>query len=150
MHFNTSLGNLQYEKAAQILSQNDPPVILAKVDANEEQNKILASEFDIKGFPTIKILRYGGSVVQDYKGPREADGIVSYLKKQSGPASAEIKSADDVIDVNKIIIVSALPSVSLSLYMCTHTQTHAHTRVTRYTNTQNCSHWFASVFLLLL
>lgn len=124
MHFNTSLGNLQYEKAAQILSQNDPPVILAKVDANEEQNKILASEFDIKGFPTIKILRYGGSVVQDYKGPREADGIVSYLKKQSGPASTEIKSADDVTDVNKIIIVSALPSVSLSLYMCTHTQTH--------------------------
>lgn len=106
----------EYEKAAQILSQNDPPVILAKVDANEEQNKILASEFDIKGFPTIKILRYGGSVVQDYKGPREADGIVSYLKKQSGPASAEIKSADDVIDVNKIIIVGVFPEFSGEKY----------------------------------
>ncbi|XP_009801261.1 protein disulfide-isomerase-like [Nicotiana sylvestris] len=106
----------EYEKAAQILSQNDPPVILAKVDANEEQNKILASEFDIKGFPTIKILRYGGSVVQDYKGPREADGIVSYLKKQSGPASTEIKSADDVTDVNKIIIVGVFPEFSGEKY----------------------------------
>lgn len=98
----------EYEKAAQVLSQNDPPVVLAKVDANEEKNKILASEFDIRGFPTIKILRYGGSVVQDYKGPREADGIVSYVTKQSGPASAEIKSSEDAdafIDVNKIIIV---------------------------------------------
>ncbi|CAN4099671.1 unnamed protein product [Withania somnifera] len=105
----------EYEKAAQVLSQNDPPVVLAKVDANEEQNKILTSEFDVKGFPTIKILRYGGSVVQDYKGPREADGIVSYVKKQSGPASAEIKSSEDadaVIDVNKIIIVGVFPEFS--------------------------------------
>ncbi|KAH0660606.1 hypothetical protein KY285_027265 [Solanum tuberosum] len=105
----------EYEKAAQILSQNDPPVVLAKVDASEEQNKVLASEFDIKGFPTLKILRYGGSVVQDYKGPREADGIVSYVKKQSGPASAEIKSskdAEDFIDVNKIIIVGVFPEFS--------------------------------------
>ncbi|XP_015079485.1 protein disulfide-isomerase [Solanum pennellii] len=105
----------EYEKAAEILSQNDPPVVLAKVDANEEQNKALAGEFDVKGFPTLKILRYGGSVVQDYKGPREADGIVSYVKKQSGPASAEIKSskdAEDFIDVNKIIIVGVFPEFS--------------------------------------
>ncbi|XP_060214393.1 protein disulfide-isomerase [Lycium barbarum] len=105
----------EYEKAAQVLSQNDPPVVLAKVDANEEQNKILASEFEIRGFPTIKILRYGGSVVQDYKGPREADGIVSYVKKQSGPASTEIKSSEDAnafIDANKIIIVGVFPEFS--------------------------------------
>lgn len=93
------------------MNENDPPVILAKVNANEEKNKPLASEYEIKGFPTIKILRYGGSVVQDYKGPREADGIVEYLKKQSGPASAEIKSADDaaaLIDGKKVVIVSVL------------------------------------------
>lgn len=49
------------------------------------------------------------------KGPREADGIVSYVKKQSGPASAEIKSskdAEDFIDVNKIIIVGVFPEFS--------------------------------------
>nr|UZC53371.1 petunia protein disulfide isomerase-1 [Petunia x hybrida] len=109
----------EFEKAAQILSQNDPPVVLAKVDANEEQNKILASEFDVRGFPTIKILRYGGSVVQDFKGPREADGIVSYLKKQSGPASTEIKSAEDAstfVDLSKIIIVGVFPEFSGEKY----------------------------------
>lgn len=100
---------LQYEKAASILSSQDSPVVLAKVDANEEKNKELATQYDVRGYPTIKILRNGGKNVQEYKGPREADGIVDYLKKQSGPASTEIKSADDAtafIGENKVAIVS--------------------------------------------
>lgn len=103
---------MQYEKAASILSSHDPPVVLAKVDANEETNRDLASQYDVRGFPTIKILRNGGKNVQEYKGPREADGIVDYLKKQSGPASAEIKSADDasaLIGHNKVVVVSNQP-----------------------------------------
>uniref|UniRef100_A0A5B6ZID4 Protein disulfide-isomerase n=1 Tax=Davidia involucrata TaxID=16924 RepID=A0A5B6ZID4_DAVIN len=105
----------EYEKAASILSSEDSPVILAKVDANEEPNKVLSTEFEIKGFPTIKILRNGGKNVQDYKGPRDADGIVAFLKKQSGPASAEIKSVEDasgLIDDNKIVVVGVFPEFS--------------------------------------
>ncbi|KAJ1378130.1 Thioredoxin-like superfamily [Sesbania bispinosa] len=105
----------EYEKAASILSSHDPQVILAKVDANEEKNRELANVFDIKGFPTIKILRNGGKVVQEYKGPREAKGIVDYLKKQSGPASTEIKSVDDAsvfIGENKVVIVGVFPKFS--------------------------------------
>ncbi|GLT47125.1 hypothetical protein SLA2020_208420 [Shorea laevis] len=102
----------EYEKAASILSSHDPPIVLAKVDANEEANRDLASQFEIGGFPTIKILRDGGKGIQEYKGPRDADGIVAYLKKQSGPASAEIKSPEDasnLIDDKKIIIVGVFP-----------------------------------------
>lgn len=104
------LFGLQYEKAATVLSSHDPPVILAKVDANEEKNKGLASEFEISGFPTIKILRNGGKTIQDYKGPRDAEGIVAFLKKQSGPASRELKSVEDataLVDDKKIVVVSA-------------------------------------------
>lgn len=107
----TPLFYSQYEKAASALSSHDPPIALAKIDANEEANKELASEYDIKGFPTIKILRKGGKIIQDYKGPREADGIVTYLKKQSGPPSAEIKSVEDastLIQEKNVVIVSAL------------------------------------------
>lgn len=92
-----------------MLSSHDPPIVLAKYDANEEANKELATQFEIRGFPTIKILRNGGKQSQEYKGPREADGIVSYLKKQVGPASTEIKSAEDassLIDEKKITLVS--------------------------------------------
>ncbi|XWS23720.1 hypothetical protein CRYUN_Cryun28dG0039400 [Craigia yunnanensis] len=105
----------EYEKAASILSKHDPPIILAKVDANEEANKELANQYEVGGYPTLKIFRNGGKNVQEYKGPREADGIVEYLKKQSGPASAEIKSAEDasnLIDDKKIVIVGVFPKFS--------------------------------------
>ncbi|KAJ9541728.1 hypothetical protein OSB04_028234 [Centaurea solstitialis] len=102
----------EYEKAASVLSSNEPAVVLAKIDANAEENKGLAEKFEIQGFPTIKILRNGGENVQEYKGPREADGIVTYLKKQLGPASTEIKTAEDadsLIDDKKIFIVGIFP-----------------------------------------
>ncbi|EXB60097.1 Protein disulfide-isomerase [Morus notabilis] len=105
----------EYEKAASILSSHDPPIVLAKVDANEEVNKDLAAQFDVKGFPTIKILRNGGKSSQDYNGPREADGIVEYLKKQSGPASVEIKSVEDASNLivdKKIVVVGIFPKLS--------------------------------------
>ncbi|CAI0576503.1 unnamed protein product [Linum tenue] len=105
----------EYEKAAAALSSHDPPIVLAKVDANEEANKELATQYEIQGFPTLKILRNGGKSIQEYKGPREADGIIEYLKKQSGPASAEIKSAEDastLIDETKIFIVGVFPKFS--------------------------------------
>ncbi|KGN47715.1 protein disulfide-isomerase [Cucumis sativus] len=103
----------EYEKAASVLSSHDPPITLAKVDANEESNRELATQFEIRGFPTIKILRNGGKSSQDYKGPRDADGIVNYLKKQSGPASAEIKSAEDASNLIKdVYIVGIFPKLS--------------------------------------
>lgn len=91
-----------------MLSQHDPPLALAKVDAAAETNKALATEYGVRGFPTIKILRNGGKDSQDYKGPREAQGIAEYIKRQTGPPSTEIKSEADAADLtdNKIAIVS--------------------------------------------
>lgn len=96
------------------MSKHDPPVVLAKVDANEEQNKELASKYEVKGFPTLKIFRSEGKIIQDYKGPREAEGIIEYLKKQVGPASAEIKVAEDASLINdqKVVIVGIFPEFS--------------------------------------
>ncbi|KAF5735501.1 protein disulfide isomerase [Tripterygium wilfordii] len=98
----------EYEKAASILSSHDPPIVLAKIDASDEANRKIGTQHEIQGFPTLKIFRNGGKGVQEYKGPREADGIVDYLKKQSGPASAEIKSTEDanklITDKNIVIV----------------------------------------------
>ncbi|KAK1407753.1 hypothetical protein QVD17_39379 [Tagetes erecta] len=105
----------ELQKAASILSSNDPPITLAMVDANDEKNQDLATEYDIKSFPTLKIIKNGGKSIQDYKGPRDAQGIVAYLKKQSGPASTEIKSTEDGSDVvngDKIVIVGVFPELS--------------------------------------
>ena len=63
----------------------------------------------MSGFPTLKIIKNQGASVQEYKGPREAEGIVEYLKKQVGPASVEIKTADEAAKLTegkKVFIVS--------------------------------------------
>ncbi|KAK6786019.1 hypothetical protein RDI58_014544 [Solanum bulbocastanum] len=109
------LVNWNYEKAASELSSHDPPIVLAKYDASDEANRELSKQYEIQGFPTIKILRDGGKKVQEYNGPREAAGIVSYLKKQVGPASAEIKSKEDatnLIDEKSIFVVGIFPDPS--------------------------------------
>ncbi|KAG2318666.1 hypothetical protein Bca4012_055138 [Brassica carinata] len=103
----------EYEKAASELSSHVPPVVLAKIDASEETNREFATQHEVQGFPTIKIFRNGGKAVQEYNGPREADGIVTYLKKQSGPASFEVKSADDAAEFDKkVIVVGVFPKLS--------------------------------------
>nr|AZQ19262.1 protein disulfide-isomerase A1 [Populus tomentosa] len=105
----------EYEKAASILSSNDPQIVLAKVNADEKVNQEISEKYEVQGFPTIKILRKGGTSVNEYKGPRDADGIAEYLKKQTGPASAELKSADDAtsfIGDNKVVIAGVFPKFS--------------------------------------
>nr|CAD1842064.1 unnamed protein product [Ananas comosus var. bracteatus] len=102
----------EYEKAAAVLSEHDPPIILAKFDADNEKNRGLADQFGIDGFPTVKILRNQGKSAQEYKGPRKAEAIVQYLKKQAGPASAEIKTVEDAgnyIDDKTVTIVGVFP-----------------------------------------
>ncbi|GAB2218574.1 hypothetical protein Drorol1_Dr00001801 [Drosera rotundifolia] len=105
----------EYEQAASILSKHDPPIILAKIDASAEINREISFEHKIAGLPTIKIFRNGGKIANEYKGPREADGIVDYVKLQLGPASVEIKSKEDTktyIDESNIFIVGLFPSFS--------------------------------------
>ncbi|XP_020583623.1 LOW QUALITY PROTEIN: protein disulfide-isomerase-like [Phalaenopsis equestris] len=100
---------------ASLLSKHDPPIVLAKVDANAELNKELASTHEVSGFPTLKILRNEGKNIQDYKGPRDADGIVEYLTKQAGPASVEInKSSEEAVNLigKKVFIVGVFSEVS--------------------------------------
>ncbi|KAL8104635.1 hypothetical protein AgCh_028747 [Apium graveolens] len=62
-----SPGHQIYEKVASVLSSHDLPIILAKYDANKEANKELSNQFEIRGFPAIKILRNGGKQSHEYK-----------------------------------------------------------------------------------
>eukprot|EP00475_Leptophrys_vorax_P005923 TRINITY_DN1359_c0_g2_i1.p1 TRINITY_DN1359_c0_g2~~TRINITY_DN1359_c0_g2_i1.p1 ORF type:complete len:528 (+),score=116.19 TRINITY_DN1359_c0_g2_i1:93-1586(+) len=91
----------EYEKAAKALSDAGSPIKLAKVDADDKQNKDLAKKFEVRGFPTLKIFRKGADGPEEYKGPRDAAGIVSYLKKQSGPATSQVTTAKDITDITK-------------------------------------------------
>lgn len=76
----------EYAKAAQRLAAEGSTVVLAKVDATEQ--KELGGRFDVKGFPTLKWFVNGEA--QEYKGGRTEDEIVNWIKKRSGPPSAEV------------------------------------------------------------
>uniref|UniRef100_A0A915KPJ9 Protein disulfide-isomerase n=1 Tax=Romanomermis culicivorax TaxID=13658 RepID=A0A915KPJ9_ROMCU len=82
----------EYEKAATTLSNDDTPVPLAKVDCDAE--KALCQKYDVSGYPTLKIFR-DGQFSKAFEGPRQADGIVKYMRGQAGPSSVELKTEKD-------------------------------------------------------
>jgi len=82
----------EYEKAATRLKREDPPIPLAKVDCTANSDS--CSKHGVSGYPTLKMFR--GGQASDYNGPRQEDGIVSYVMKQAAPAYKELNSAADV------------------------------------------------------
>lgn len=82
----------EFEKASTTLKANDPPVYLAKVDCTDD-GKDSCSRFGVSGYPTLKIFK-GGELSTDYNGPRDASGIVKYMRSQVGPASKELTSVE--------------------------------------------------------
>lgn len=71
----------EYEKIAQSLKENDPPIPVAKVDATKSSS--LASRFEVSGYPTFKIMKKGEPV--EYDGPRNEQGKMS--TKKTDPVS---------------------------------------------------------------
>jgi len=80
----------EYEKAATTLKNNDPPIPLAKVDCTAETKT--CGKYGVSGYPTIKVFKHGSP--DDYNGPREADGIVKYMKSKAGPSSKELTTQE--------------------------------------------------------
>ncbi|KRX09006.1 Thioredoxin-like fold [Pseudocohnilembus persalinus] len=82
----------EFAKAAQELAQADPAVMLAKIDAT--QNEKLAQQYEIQGFPTLFWI-VDGQIIQ-YQGGREASQIVKWCQKQSGSPTNLIESAESL------------------------------------------------------
>ncbi|KIY49249.1 disulfide isomerase [Fistulina hepatica ATCC 64428] len=77
-----------YEEAATALREHN--IKLAKVDCVDQAD--LCSAQDVGGYPTLKVFRNGAST--EYNGPRKADGIISYMKKQALPAVSDVNPAN--------------------------------------------------------
>jgi protein disulfide-isomerase-like protein len=67
----------EYERAATKLGEEHIDVVLAKVDATQEE--ILAGYFQVTGFPTLKFFQNGASPI-DYSGGRSSGEIINWVK----------------------------------------------------------------------
>jgi len=85
----------EYAQASELLRGADPPIALAQIDCTEA-GKETCNKFSVSGYPTLKIFK-NGEFSAEYNGPREAAGIVKYMKAQTGPASKELKSLDELV-----------------------------------------------------
>jgi len=82
----------EFDKAATTLLTDDTPVSLVKVDCTAD-GKDICSKYGVSGYPTLKAFK-NGEVAFDYNGPREAAGIVSYMRSKAGPASKTLDSVE--------------------------------------------------------
>lgn len=68
------------------------------MNCDDDENKPLCAKFEIKGFPTLKIIKPGKKpgkpYVEDYNGPRTAQAIVDIMLEKIPNHVRKIKSAD--------------------------------------------------------
>ncbi|XP_020295939.1 protein disulfide-isomerase [Pseudomyrmex gracilis] len=101
----------EYAKAAKKLEEAQSPIKLGKVDATVETQ--LAEKHGVRGYPTLKFYRKGNPI--DYTGGRQADEIVSWLNKKTGPPAKDLPTVDEAksfIDAHDVVIVGFFKDVS--------------------------------------
>ena len=84
----------EYTKAAESLADDDS-ILLAKVDATDDQNDELKDKFGISSFPTLKIF-VNGEFSEDYSGGRTETDIVRIMRAKLDDAPAGDKCVDNV------------------------------------------------------
>ncbi|KAK1421618.1 hypothetical protein QVD17_24098 [Tagetes erecta] len=92
------------EYAAAATELKGEPVVIAKVDAQEENE--LAETYEVQGFPTL--LFFVDGVHKPYLGQRTKDAMVTWIKKKTGPGVYNITTVEDAEKVltseNKVVL----------------------------------------------
>ncbi len=79
----------EYAKAAKALADQSN-VKLVKVDSTVHTE--ISEQFEVQGYPTLKWIRNGKAA--EYTGGRTVGEITSWVRRKSGPASAEAATVD--------------------------------------------------------
>lgn len=74
-----------YEKLAKAYA-SEKNVVIASVNADEAENKGLASTYGVSGFPTIKFFPKGDKSGQEYSAGRSLEDFVSFINEKTGAA----------------------------------------------------------------
>ncbi|XP_070158755.1 protein disulfide-isomerase [Polyergus mexicanus] len=94
----------EYVKAAKKLEFYESTIKLGKIDATIETQ--LAEKHRVKGYPTLIFYRKGVPI--EYTGGRQADDIVNWLNKKTGPPAKDLPTINEAkvfIDIHNVAIV---------------------------------------------
>eukprot|EP00033_Pygsuia_biforma_P000992 GCRY01001136.1.p1 GENE.GCRY01001136.1~~GCRY01001136.1.p1 ORF type:complete len:489 (+),score=109.92 GCRY01001136.1:105-1571(+) len=86
----------------------DEGITFAEFDAEEFRD--LAGKLGVRGYPTLKLFRQGQ--MSDFKGPRDEEGIIAYMKKQVGPSAKALETVEEMTsfldneDVSVVALIS--------------------------------------------
>ncbi|KAG1752745.1 thioredoxin-like protein [Suillus paluster] len=97
-----------YEEAATSLKEKE--IKLAKVDCVDQAD--LCQEYGVQGYPSLKVFRNGEPT--DYSGARTADGIISYMVKQTLPAVSQVTASNlnEFQNADKIVVLAYVSSTT--------------------------------------
>ncbi|RAL38741.1 hypothetical protein DM860_013422 [Cuscuta australis] len=84
----------ELDKAAPVIAELKQSIVIAKVNA--DKYRVLASKYDIDGYPTLKMFVHG--VPTDYYGPRKSDLLVRFLKKYAASDVTVLDSDSAISD----------------------------------------------------
>lgn len=109
----------EYAKAAKKLEEAKSPIKLGKVDATVETQ--LAEKHGVRGYPTLKFYRKGTPI--EYTGGRQADDIVNWLNKKTGPPAKDLPTVDEAkefIEAHNVAIVGFFKVRLKSIFSIVH------------------------------
>jgi len=101
----------EYVKTAAKLKAANSEIRLGKIDATEETE--LAETYGIKGYPTLKFFKGGRPI--EYPGARQADDMINWLSKKTGPAAKTLAAVEEVksfIEDNEVCVVGFFQDAS--------------------------------------
>mmetsp|Transcript_24658 Transcript_24658/g.72314 ORF Transcript_24658/g.72314 Transcript_24658/m.72314 type:complete len:315 (-) Transcript_24658:177-1121(-) len=80
----------EFTKASIALTASS--VVLAKVDASDLDNRPLAQQAGLRGYPTLRVYRRGD--MEEYKGGRSTETIISYMQALLSSTQEEEETSD--------------------------------------------------------
>lgn len=116
----------EFAKAADLLNETHPKIKLAQVDCTEEED--LCQKHNIRGYPTLKVMRGAHQQPADYDGPRDAAGIADYMIRQSRPPVVPVTDFASFVTEGsaekKPYFVQVFPSAAVKKF-ASHNETYS-------------------------
>lgn len=87
-----------WDQAAEQVAAEGLPVHFGKMDCTVRAHNSICSRYKTSGYPSLRVITPEGKLLKNYRGGRDAEGIISYAKLLSQPAFKNLNTTKEVKD----------------------------------------------------